>query len=356
MKLKLKAFYDERLSKTGNIILPLRVLQRLQRKEMPAITSFSVQIHDKKIVCGVQEYSATKGFCLVPFPVEPATTCHLELMMHLPQAKKIVFGISQEFDKVDDKLNPIYHAFSGRTVLNQGDIVKVGHHEFDVLELEPSPAYVTNCDAEMSFMVRKQQQMDEEVNDNPQEEILLLDVKSIISFECKDSYAWIVNDKKSFGIEGSRKVVCDPGSYVVYTFGDEKAVVEIDSISGVFCKDCETYLPETAMRMHSMRCGRIYSKCHDCHEPIRKNQDHEHCVFCMSPHKSVVEHMRFVHPECICGTRDFLHHCTWQCQFCKLEHHPSEHSTCGSKTDQCPICNSFIKRSELDEHIKICFS
>lgn len=365
MRFKAKAYYNQSLADSGkgNIILAPNVLNRINRQgKFGRVIAFHCMIGDKTMTCGVQEYTAKRGTVQVPFDVTDGCQIELELVQALGQATSIRFGISQAFDQIENKLNPIFHAFSGRTVLNEGDVIKFGEHEFNVLECEPSPCLVTDCDANLSFIIRQEgeEKVDifgDEAQVHKEElfhQVVVLDGEQVVTISAGSEGGYtFVDGPKTFAVEGRRKIVLKPGTYQIFHFGQDPCELDISETLGECCSLCESYV-HSSILLHQVRCARIYSKCDICHEPYRKGEKHLHCVICGIAHKDLTSHMRNIHPPCICGENDFMHQCSWKCNFCLLSHHPSEHTVCGSKTDQCPICKKYVPRIDLDDHVKSC--
>lgn len=334
----------------GNINLPIKVLTKLNKSFGIPVVAFYVTCEEKKILCGVREYSAQNGHIEVPFKDFEGKQCTIELASNLSQATRAVFGIDSEFDKVEDKISSIYHSLSGRTVLSVGDILYVGDSEIDVLELEPNGAYVTDCDIDIEFRTRKST-----VKNNVQticEVLNLEDDISIVELR-SDSYTYIIG-AKTFSVEANKPkpIALERGTYHVYTFDGEKATIDVSKPIGVLCKSCDSYIPNSSSMMHNMRCSRIYTKCMVCEDPVRKGADHVHCELCNMPHESIDDHMELIHRLCVCGSRLTFptHVCDWECKYCKLKHNPSLHEICASKTTKCDQCDLFVKFMDLDSH------
>lgn len=127
---------------------------------------------------------------------------------------------------------------------------------------------------------------------------------------------------------------------------------ETDCIFRVIeCKYCFQKFKKVEFDDHVSRCGQEEMTCPDCDDTYLRKDAHCHeCTRLCGCGQRIPLRMVMIHKLTDCPKRKAL------CQYCKLPRLVStwyDHvEYCGSKTEQCPICEKYVSLKHLADHVR----
>ncbi|MBN3312129.1 XAF1 factor, partial [Atractosteus spatula] len=124
------------------------------------------------------------------------------------------------------------------------------------------------------------------------------------------------------------------------------------------CRNCKKEVAVSNFALHESHCKRFLCVCPDCDEPVPREQmdqhrDTEHKqVRCPQCHEQMEKRQLEEHQAEQCQER------LASCQFCQLQvplsRLPEHVAPCGSRTERCPDCGSYVQLRDQEAHTRDC--
>lgn len=317
---------------TGRIYLPTSILSDMYSNSFvnlrtsnsgfgPMIFEIYNPVNDKKVYCGVLEFTAPENSAVMPSWVfenlEIETPNEVEVRrVSLPKCTflKIKAHIPDEFNEDFNVKAMLEWNLRNFLVVSANQTIHLkerGHSfRFDVLEVKPGN-YATITDLDISVE--------------------------------------LVTDKKTNDIEEVQE-------------GDNK-VIKKELVSGHAnlsekvkqCSNCKSFIPEENFDLHELTCARMNFLCKKCGTVVSKNKadDHEvefHSLVPCNKCEEFVEKMfMLLHEANECSHR-FV-----RCKYCEMSIRildMSDHEeACGAITEPCEKCGTRVMRKYKDDHL-----
>ncbi len=305
----------------------------------------------RRSFCGVGEFTADEGACIVPEWMAKNLGLLLGEEVHVRRVyvPKGIYMKLQPHDaryaKVGDTKRMLEWVLSRYTAVAAGDTLVVNYRgqdfSFNILDVSPGKAIrLIDSDVAVDFAAP-------------------LSGESVPKMEQQGGGAEEgANSNNNAG--ASAATVAAPAVPAVPAPGQALGGHNLDGVEGVDwkrCPNCRRGIPCTAFDRHTLQCARLQWYCELCQVAIEKRAQAEHMetmhtlLFCDCG-AEVESRSLAAHRQADCPLRDR------GCSFCQLRMPHSElfhhEQQCGSKTEKCDRCDMYIKIRDLVGHADVC--